>query len=224
MWPMRHGVLLSMGLALFSACGAPPPETDEAAPASWPDGTVLVVNEHPISQAEVDTIGALVSKLYPEYTRPHVRRLALTNFIFAQLAIEGRFVDSRREQGQLAKGALDLARDEHQLEGSVRASGGWRNLGFELWSSVLDAPIGEWSGPVELPGRYLVVRVLERPPLAHPEQDGWKLDILEYPYLSPDSRQREIDAALDASVLTIVDPHWNEVVPEAWKHRMSAGG
>jgi hypothetical protein len=47
--------------------------------------------------------------------------------------------------------------------------------------------------------------------------------MLEYPYLPTSELHLEIEAALDRSVLTVVDPAWREVVPQSWKHRMSGG-
>ena len=224
-----------LGAALFVGCepedlvhgepqpaGAPAPALEFQAP----EGTVMTLDGQPITRAEVDALAELVAKVYPQYTRPHLRRLALLNKIFPLRALAERHAEARRASRALAEGALELAAGGEALGGSVEAEGDWRDLGFELWSElVVQAPeLATWTGPIEIPGRHLVVRIEERPPAGHPERDGWRVSILEFPYLPEDRRATTIDAALDDCALEILEPAWNEVVPEGWKHRMKPSG
>jgi hypothetical protein len=199
----------------------------EAAPASspeWPEGTVLAVDGLAILQSEVDELGALVALLYPEYTRPHLRRLTLTNRILPLLAMQSHFSEGRKAGHLSAKKALaDLGTGHGDPPDATRVSGSWHDLGFELWSTITESPLEEWTGPIELPGRFVLVKIHERPPADQPRKKAWRLSMLEYPYLPTSELHLEIEAALDRSVLTVVDPAWREVVPQSWKHRMSGG-
>jgi len=204
----------------------PPPPAEAIVEFETPEGTVMTLDGQPVTKAEVDALAKLVARLYPQYTRPHLRRLALLNKIFPLRALAERHAEARTASRTLAEGALELALEGRALGGSIDAAGDWRDLGFELWSElVARAPeLDTWTGPIEIPGRHLVVRILERPPAGHPERDGWRVSILEFPYLPEERRATAIDTALDDCALDILEPSWNEVVPEGWKHRMKPSG
>lgn len=221
-----RGSLCGSALAIVALVACRP--DSEAAPApgpEWPEGTVLAVDGHAILQSEVDELGALVAVLYPEYTRPHLRRLALTNRLLPLLAMQSHFRESREASHLAAKSALaDLARGHGDPPETTQVSGSWHDLGFELWSTITESPLGEWIGPIELPGRFVLVKIHGRPPADQPRKQAWRLSLLEHPFLPASELRLEIDTALDRSVLTVVDPAWREVVPQSWKHRMSGGG
>ena len=225
-----------LGASLLAGCGPepelvagglePPAPHEARFEFETPEGTVMTLDGEPVTKAEVDALAELVARIYPQYTRPHLRRLALLNRIFPLLALAGRHAEARTASPALAADALELAEEGRAPGGAIDAEGDWRDLGFELWSELVarTPELDTWTGPIEIPGRYLVVRIVERPPAGHPEQDGWRVSILEFPYLPEPSRTAAIEAALDECTLHILEPSWNEVVPEGWKHRMKPSG
>jgi hypothetical protein len=51
----------------------------------------------------------------------------------------------------------------------------------------------------------------------------YKLRVCVVPYVDDPNLKGTIDAQLDRSKITFVDPSWAEYVPESWKHRLHAG-
>ena len=191
-----------------------------ASPAvAWPEGTVLAVDGVPVLASEVEPIAQAIAALYPENTRPHCRRLALTNVNLPQAALRSRFREEReRAREACARRGATIAADP----GAASAlEGDWRALGLDLWVAARGLERGTWSGPLELVGRFALVCVDERTG-DDARSERWSLRILEVPYAARESEdpQTTIAQTLDASRLTVVDPAWSEVVPESWKYRM----
>ena len=130
---MKASVLF-LWLAACSQDGAASPAV------AWPAGTVLAVDGVPVLAAEVEPIAAAIAELYPENTRPHCLRLALTNVNLPRAALQSRFAKERADgamsdvnqrtgrlddtqaaganPGQrLLRGAV--RRDHHRLSGDV---------------------------------------------------------------------------------------------------------
>ena len=208
---MKASVLF-LWLAACSQDGAASPAV------AWPAGTVLAVDGVPVLAAEVEPIAAAIAELYPENTRPHCLRLALTNVNLPRAALQSRFAKERagaREACVRARASLaDDASPASELEGD------WRALGLDLWSAARKLELEQWSEPIELVGRFALVR-LDRRTGGDARGERLALRVLELPYAAQgEDPQTTIANTLDASRLTIVDPAWNEFVPEQWKYRM----
>jgi hypothetical protein len=199
---------------LAAACGpAEPPRAAGAAPA-WPAGTVLAVAGEPVRAQEVEPLAEDIGLLYPEYSPTHRRRLALTNGILARAA--GR--TSHAEAWAAARERARQARAQPDALEPRAVQGDWRALGLELWSAARRLEPGTWSEPLELTGRWVLVR-LEGRALDARRVELLELELCEFPYLDPPT----VEQAIAASRLEIVDPTWNATVPEDWKHRMAGG-
>jgi hypothetical protein len=102
----------------------------------------------------------------------------------------------------------------------MHLEGGFRAIGLPLWSAARHLPPGEWSGPIELAGRWVRVRLDGRAEALDTRQEELELALLEFPFILPEEARERADAALEAVELTVLDPAWEETVPESWKHRM----
>jgi hypothetical protein len=182
-----------------------------------PPGTVLLVDGLPLMAAEVEDLAEGVALLYPEYSRLHARRLALTNEFLPRLA--GRALQPERwEEARAAAAAAfeDVPREPQRQQGNFGL------LGLGLWDAARRLEPGVWSAPVELFGRFVRVRLEGRDGNADPRAEELDVSLLEFPYVAVAEAKAAHAFALDRAVLTIVDPAWREAVPEAWQHRMRA--
>jgi hypothetical protein len=178
---------------------------------------VLAVNDVPIRATDVSPWTDAVGLLYPEYTPINCRRLALTNVILPRAAAREYFAESRAAAERLCVEAFDALEELEDPEG---VEGTWRQLGLEMWHFARNLPVDEWSAPSELSGRWVLVKLEEIVPGRVPGEEKLVLRRLEFPYVDPATVDNELRAAVDASRLEVVDPAWNEAVPEIWKHRM----
>lgn len=196
---------------LFLGCAPEQPPLPH--PSSTPaPGTVLAVDGLPLRAGEVEPLCADIRALYPEYSLVHARRLALTNEFLPRLA--GR---AREPQGwQRARMECERAGERLDALDPAAEEGAFAGLGLSLWSAARHLPIGEWSAPVELAGRWLRLRLDERIERADPREERLRVSVLEFPFLEP----MALEEAIDRAHLTVFDPDFAEAVPEAWKHRM----
>jgi hypothetical protein len=211
-----------MLLPLLAGCGGGAPE---AADPDWPEGTVVTVDDIPILLDEVDAASVWIERIDPKVTPRQLRRLALTNVSLPRAVAEAMAAPGAREEAraralealeQLRSGTWPEPPGEDGGYGDVD-EGNWQLFGIPLWGRALDLPQGEWSGPIEEPGRFLVVRVLGRTDMPHTTAIVLKLDALAFPYLPEGS---SVELAMDEHRMTIVDPEWYELVPERTQYRM----
>lgn len=211
--------LLAAALVL-GACDDAGPTPARAAPlpaarAAQP-GVCLRVDGAPITVEEVDRLADDVQLLYPEYTRPHARRLALTNAFLPRLALRNHDPEAwARARADCA--ALDPAQAGERPWTEV---GDWRQHGLELWSLVRTREVGTWSDPIELPGRWVRARLDARQPADEPRLEQLTVSLHAFPFLEVAELRPAIETSIDAAVLEIVDPAWSSIVPESWKYRM----
>jgi hypothetical protein len=206
-----------------SACEkpAPPPPA-----ASWPPGTVLVMNGQPISAEEVDRIGSDFALLEPADSLLQLRRLALTNVIFPRIATATAHPGERAKMRELAEsyrtalvaGTLPAGPLAGPLERDHK--GHMLDVGLEIWSFGIEAEIDRWSPVIETVGTFQLARVKKREPGRTPASTELTIGAFDFPYVDVASRRKQVDEAIDHSHLVIVDESWREVVPAAWIYRM----
>lgn len=202
-----------LALFLSLACGP-----DAAAPATSrssvpPAGAVLLVDEHPLTADDLARIVADVELLYPGYAFIHARRLALTNDALPRLAARAREPEGWRR----ARAACEQAVNELDTLVPAQLEGRFLGLGLSLWSAARHQALGEWSEPIELPGRWVRVRLAERSGTERPREEFLRLALLEYPFVAG---PQGVEEAIDHARLTVIDPGFGEAIPEIWKHRM----
>ena len=212
----RSSALWALCLAGLAGC-TPEESAQPVAPPPAPaaDGAVLRVDGLPLTAAEIEHLAAGVELLYPEYSRQHARRLALTNELLPRLA--GHALQP--ERWAEARMACASAFEAGALE-PHRAEGNFATLGLGLWDAARRLAPGTWSEPVELFGRFVRVRLEARDGAPDPRAEELDVLVLEFPYLALAEAQNAHDFALERAVLEIVDPAWRTAVPETWQHRM----
>lgn len=225
------------GLALLAlALGACGPGSDPAGrpaggtaaaaaePIDWPAGTVLAVDDRPITLDEVDLASVWIERIQPEVSGRQLRRLALTNVTLMQALAELSAEAGERERARAEAEERLAAARAGELAGPPNPDGGlgevvegnWQVLGIPLWGQALDWEPDTWN-LIEEPGRFVVARSLKRTDEIHPTAISLRLDAFVFPYLPEDLA---LERAIDDHRLTFVDPSWREIVPEHTQYRM----
>lgn len=224
---LRPTCLLLFAALAAAGCAREESDGSGAGQPSWPAGTVLAVEDLPISAAEVDAASAWIERIEPKASPDHLRRLALTNIVLrnkvAQLlapeARERALEEAREALTHLREGTWSDPPGPDGLLGERRA-GTFQMLGIPAWGAAIDLPDGQWSEPLEVPGQFLLMRRLSLSPAPVTLAIEVELDVLAFPYLDPERAEGEVEAAIDRFHLTLVDPAWRPLVPELIQYRM----
>jgi len=205
--------------ALLVACAKEVP-----APRTWPAGTVLALNEVPITLEEVDEAAGWVAMVEPRFTLPHLRRIALTNVVFPRIAARGIDPARRAEMSEKAR-AFRAALERGEAPGpndpvAHEIMGTYREIGLEIWKCALELEPGQWSPVVEASGAYYVLRITDRGKSVVPGATAITLSAFLFPYLDEAGAHAAIESALDRATLTFVDETWRDYVPVVWQYRL----
>ena len=217
----RSGPALSLPVMLALAVGCERTPVKQA-PRDWPAGTVLALNGAPITQEEVDEVAGWYALLEPQFTLPHLRRLALSNVVLPKFAARTAEPERRRAAEADARAALTTCRaGAPPSEPAVRKSeGNWREVEVGIWAVAINTPVGSWSELIETPGCFHVARLDELKSGRTPRDTTVVLTVLDFPYLDVTLGRQAVDQAIDRSQLVFVDETWRDVVPTAWQYRM----
>ncbi len=220
------------GTAVLLTLGACDPAAEPSAPPpivapepTYPDGTVLAVDGEPIRADDVDWIADAIGELYPHYVPSQLRRLALTNVVLPIWAIRARDAEARGAALEACRAARATVGADGATENGAPHAGGVHALGIDLWVSARRLEAGVWSEPIELIGRWALVRVESTEPGESGQGEWLELTVQMFPFLDlsypgATDANTSIEDAIDAAVLEIVEPAWRELVPEAFLFRM----
>ncbi len=226
--PPRRSVLV-LFVALALACSSD--EMASAPEPSWPPGTVLAVDDLPITAEEVDSASVWIERIERMASPDHLRRLALTNVVLpcklarlmAPQEREQALARARQTLAELRQGTAPGPTGSQGALGE-HAAGTFQELGIPVWGTALDLPAGAWSEPVEDFGRFVLVRRLSTQAGAVPLAIQLEVDLFAFPYLDPALPEHSLDNAYERFRLTIVDPAWRVIVPELLQYKMGVHG
>ncbi len=211
-------LLLILALA---ACGS---RKDGAQPV-WPAGTVLALDDRPISAAEVEEAAGCIAQLEPRDSVDQLRRLALTNIVLPRCAAQAidpqaRLLAAKRaEEVQRALAAHTEVQDPRPEE----RKGAMLDLGLELWSALMALEPGQWTGVVETAGCFQIAQLKEKGAAPLPGLVELTAEVYAFPYVPAEDAHDRIEAQLDRSRLVYVDESWRALVPIAWQHKLRGG-
>lgn len=222
-------------LALLACDGAKPDAAGalqvSARPADgrWPAGTVLAVDDLPISADEVDLVTPWVQRIEDMRSDSHLRRVAFSRQVLprAIAALEypreraAALEQARARQAELAAGRLAGPADAKGALGE-RVEGGFKELGLVVWGTLLDLPDGSWSEVLEEPGRFVVARRLERRDAPVPKAVELVIDAFVFRFVPEGRTLTHSSETWSRHRLTIVDPAWRTIVPELVQFHMRA--
>ena len=220
--PAALALLLS--LTLVQSCE---PESSPATGPSWPVGTVLAVENQPITADEVDLASAWVEPIDRKATPEHLRRLALTNVVLPNviarlLAPEAReraLMEAHATLTQLRSGTWNSPPGPDGAYGQLY-QGHFKHIGLAAWGTALSLADGAWSEPIEEQGVVMLARRMGMTEAAVPMATQFDVDLISFPYLAQETAAQDIEQAYDRFHLTIVDPSWRTIVPELVQYRM----
>jgi hypothetical protein len=213
----------TLALALLAAACAEPADT--AGPREpWPPDTVLLVAGRPVGSADVDPLAAALLEIEPASSLAHRRRLAVLRLALPlecgrALAQEGRRQQALAEAQAFAASLNDLAGaaegPQHLADLEERA-GDFRLLGIPLWHVAQGLEVGAWSEVREVPGAFVLVKLLARSEAARGDEREFVLLEARFPYADDLARIEAL--AAQARVLP-VDPAWDSAVPGLLRYR-----
>ncbi|MCZ6596222.1 MAG: hypothetical protein O7B99_01135, partial [Planctomycetota bacterium] len=213
---------------LLAGCwgGGDEPLAAEGPGSEWPVGTVLAVDDVPISSAEVAEVEERLRLVYPEHAASFRRRAALESLVLPRAALRVRFADARRDAlaaCRKARAALVAGEGPPTPEPEVHR-GGFHQLQLLVWGKARSLEPGRWSEPIEGRGFFLLLRLEELSGADEgPAYEELTVSILDFPYLPADFAPTGIASVLSTVRLSIVDPEWEQWVPEDMKYRMRGG-
>lgn len=216
-------------LAFLSACGGSPAASGEA--EDWPEGTVLVLDGTPISAEEVDRDCASIVLIYPADSPEQLRRRALNNITFPRFIArdlsDGAWESSRDRARETAQriaeglGPTEAAGPPSPEGNHDRILEGYPlEVGLNLWAAATRLEPGVWSEPLEEPGGFHLIRVLEQQFGSRPSETRVKIAVLDFPYLGRTQVESIQTVMHNDARLEIVDPAWKQIVPELTQYRM----
>ena len=193
---------------------------ESAAPAQ-DEGVALRVGGLPLTADEIERVAARLAALEPSHAPDHHRRMALTRVLFPLLAgrrMAGPERERAREEAQEYLRAW-TAGEEREPEPQL-LEGGWNAFGVDIWLGLAPLEPGRLSEVFEIPGAFVVARMLERSgdPRAARERLSAEIALFEYLPDRHSTEQRVYEERLE-----IVDPRWREIVPLEWQYKMRGG-
>ncbi len=181
---------------------------------------MLRVGAVDVRRAELEPLAQAIGLLHPEYVERQRLRLALTNAALPRAAAAARWPAERAAaRAACEASAAALAAGAPPAAQPVRVEGAWKALGLETWRRVRAAPLGAWSEPFEEVGAFRLARRLEGAPDA-PAREPLRAEILSFSYLPPEGATSALQNAIERAEMQVVDPAFDELVPESWKNRM----
>jgi hypothetical protein len=123
-----------------------------------------------------------------------------------------RINDARAEAEAFLSGMDQQSPPEVPLE---VIEGAQDSLGVPLWVLIQRQELGVWSKAEELPGRFIVTRLLEKNDDPQPQRALFKVEIASFPYV--DDPASLDSAALNASY-EFIDPSWEALIPGSWRY------
>jgi len=192
------------------------------APRAYDPDVVLLVDEVEIRGPEVQVVADAIAVMFPEYTPVHCRRVALRNVYLPRAAVRAVHSERRAEAVRECERMSEALRAD-PTEGEAEAqelSGDFRRLELDLWVYARGLEPGVWSPPFEQIGRLRLVQLVGIEEGEEEALDAVTVRVHDFPYLPEGSTMDDVEAAIDASRLSILDPAWGKAVPESTRYRM----
>lgn len=225
-----HAIALSVTILLspgIVGCGNETPQGTQDGPPThtFPEGTVLAVDQHPITAAEVDRYVAALEIIESEFTLTSHRRKILSNITLPIAAGAALDPTTREEAFVEAQSLLAAARESGSVpEGAGQPqtlTGTFKVIGLASWAIARETEPMAFSDLHETPGSWTFFRLIAVPPEGEKDSPTSQYTIVRYdvPYLPFEDARDLIQMALDEFEITVVDPAWDAAVPPIYLYK-----
>ncbi len=220
----RFSWIIAMALIWVGACNRDPQ------PRTWPAGTLVCVDEIPVTAEDLAQDVAAVMLVEPQWTERQHWRLAFNEIGLPRAMVRARASAAAREAArkqideEFARISADGPMGPPTESGTIGTEvyGYWKDVGLVAWGAGMSLEPGTWSGLLEVPGAFLRVRLISRTESPIPAATQVRLQKLEVVYAETGRGLAASETELSKHRLTIVDPDWNAIVPERTKYLMRA--
>ncbi len=214
---MAGRAMVSAACASVLALACCADEDDGAPPRRWPPGTVLALDDVPITAADVDRVAERIAAVYPQHSAGFHRREALGSFLLPRAALQAYYADARAEAEEKCRSerALLVAGDERAPE-PIPITATPEQDTFFHWGSARGLEPGAWSDPLERMGNFVLLRLDARVE----DSEALELSVVEFPYVPAAFSPKDLDAAFASARLNVVDPAYDELIPERLRYAM----
>ncbi|MEO6708432.1 MAG: hypothetical protein ABI054_11805 [Planctomycetota bacterium] len=228
-FPRLSSIRASIAFVTLLALGAC---HEDPSAREWPAGTLVAIDDVPVTASEVAQDMLSVMLIEPESGEVQWKRQAF-NAVSLPRAVQRaqvskdardkarRSIDEQFER--IEKGTLIGPRQDGKVLGRAM-EGTWQILGLTVWGNAMALERDQWSEVLEEPGGFVRVRLLERRETLEPAYTWLRVDRIEASYLLTDPTWRPRDEELQKHRLTILDPAWDTIVPERVKYLMGVHG
>lgn len=223
---MPRTLLLMTSLVAFTGCSEALPEEPE--PRSYPEGTVLVVDDQPILAADVDRFVGAVALIEPEFVLRDHRRKVISNISIPLAAGAALDPSSRDEAFSRAQALLSAFRETGELPADAPTpqvlSGTFKEVGLIPWAIATEMEPLKISELHETPGAWSFFRLTASTEAPGEFEGRSQVTILRYdvPYLPQDAVRGLVQTAMQGFEIEIVDPAWEPMVPPAFLYPAKA--
>ena len=219
--------LLLAAAACLVGCDGGEGDVDPQPPVVWPPGTALAVDDLPIPAAFIEEAAGRVALIYPDRSRDFHLRGAVGDFVLPWAALRVAYPEAReRAKADCAAAWEALSAGQGIPAGlePIEHTGNIQELTLIYWAVARELEVGQWAEPLERRGHFALVQLTGR--------GGWELGeaeeelslrVLEFGYLPPDYSPTSMEEALEAARLTVVDPAFDKIIPEALRYKMQGG-
>ena len=217
---MFRTVLLLTPVLCSAGCSEPTP--DAPTPRSYPEGTILLVDDQPVLAADVDRFVEAIARIEPEFVLRDHRRKVLSNISIPLAAGAALDASAREEAFAQAQSLLSALRETGEMPPDAPEprvmSGTFKEVGLIPWAIASQMEPLTVSDLQETPGNWTFFKLTATtdPPGEFGGQS--EVTILRYdvPYLPPEGVRDLVQDAVQGFKIEIVDPEWEPMVPPAF--------
>lgn len=214
---MHRSLLLLSPLALFGGCSDPAPVVPEA--RTFPEGTVLAVDDQPILAADVDRFVGAIELIEPQFVLRDHRRKVLSNISIPLAAGAALEPEARQVAFSRAQGLISTLRETGELPPDAPEprvmTGTFKEVGLIPWAIATEMEPLTFSELHETPGAWTFFKLTatSEPPGAF--VGGSQVTIVRYdvPYLPQDAVRGLLQTAMEGLQVEVIDPEWEPVIP-----------
>ena len=170
-----------------------------------------------VTHAEIQRAAELLKFDSFNGTQEHYERIALREIVLPRAAIRSANAQAWNEAMRLAKQLQPYLVDGQAHPDEAPKRGDLDLFGPLIIGTAVELEDGAWSELIQNLGAIQFIRVMDRP---RPDERSIELALISLPFASNLKGFEDIERYLDDSVLEVLDPRYEEIIPTRILHLM----